>query len=180
MKKILLVVLTMLIVTPLISQVSGSTKTGWRKESIISYCDEYDVMIGDGGYWIVNWDQSKNDIKTMLLRDGFQFQETDSTIEWTQTQIYSCNVKFNPLGKISYVNVVITVTPKHGPDIFNSLKNKHDIMHGDPGKFQSFDTSSGYTWLDNRCTKPIYTMLAKKLLQDNKYFITLFSSKIGN
>lgn len=180
MKKILLILIAMVIATPLIAQVSGSTKTGWRKDAIISYCQEYDVMIGDNGYWVVNWDQSISDIKAMLLRDGFQVQETDSTLEWTQSAIYSCIVKFNAIGKISYVNMVITVTHKHGPDIFNSLKNKHDIMHGDPGKFQVFDTSSGYTWLDNRCSKPIYTMLAKKLLQDNKYFITLFSSKIGN
>lgn len=178
MKKILLILF--MIATPVFSQVSENKVTGWRNEGLLSYCEEYDLMIENGGHWILNWNESKDEIKKTLNKDGFYVEETDSTLEWSQSQIYSCSIRFKPNGKIAFTNIVIVVTSKHGPDIFNSLKNKNDLLHGDSGKFQIMSESTGYSWIDNKCRKPIYTLLAKKLLQDGKYFITLFSSKIGN
>lgn len=180
MKKLFVIFVALFVATSMFSQTSSITKTGWKKDAVLSYCEEYDLMVGDGGYWVIDWDQSKDDIRRMLIKDGFRVQETDSTLEWTQSQIYSCSVKFGQNGKIAFANSVIIVTTKHGPDIANSLKTKYDLMHGDSGKFQSFDSSTGYTWLDNRCKNSIYTMLAKKVLDDGKYFISVFTSKIGN
>lgn len=180
MKKMMLVLIILLIDAPMFSQTSSNTKSGWRKDAVHSYCEEYDLMVGDGGYWVIDWNHSKDDIRKMLIRDGFKVEETDSTLDWTQTQIYSCSMRFKPDGKISFANIIIMVTPKHGPEIVNSLKTKYDLINGDTGKFQSFESSTGYTWLNNSCKRPIYTMLAKKLLDDGKYFISIFTSRIGN
>ena len=180
MKRMILVLIMFLIAAPMFSQKGSNTKTGWRKDAVLSYCEEYDLMVGDGGYWVIDWNQSKDDIRRMLIRDGFKVQETDSTLDWTQTQIYSCSMRFKPDGKISFANTIITVSPKHGPPIVNSLKKKYDLINGDISKLQPLNNSIGYTWTNDSCKQTIYTMLANQILDDGKYFISVFTSRIGN
>lgn len=176
MKKVLIVLCAIMVAIPVFSQ----TRIGWREESVTSYCNEYDLMIGDKGYWTISWDDTKRSIKSTLVKDGFRVEETDSTIEWIQSEIYKCNIQFKPNGKIAHTSIIITVGLKHGPDISASLKRKHDLMHGTSGKFVSGESYSGYSWLDERCINPIYTLLAKNVMDNDKYLITIFSSKIGN
>lgn len=176
MKKIMVILFTLMIASPIFSQ----TKIGWKEESVTSYCNEYDLMIGDKGYWTISWDDTKRSIKSALVKDGFRVEETDSTIGWTQSLIYKCSIQFKPNGKIAHTSIVITVGAKHGSDISASLKRKHDLIHGTSGKFISGENYSGYSWLDDRCVNSIYTLLAKTEIEDDKYLITIFSSKIGN
>lgn len=176
MKKIILALL--LVATPLFSQ-NNLNRIGWRKDVVMSYCDEYDVMIGERGYWVLPWNISREALKTVLKRDNMAFIETDSTIEWKQSDIYNCSVKFTREHKVSYMSYYIIVDIENGIKINESIKRKLNAIYKDPSKYESVSGYSTYNWVDRSCNKPIYTMLGSKFIKGNKYFISVYSSKIG-
>lgn len=180
MKRIIALLVALLIVSPMFSQTGDYVATGWRQNFVLSYCDEYDVMSGDDGYWVVRWGSSREIIKGALARDGFDIIETDSTISWTHGSIYRCEVQFNKLQRLKTVMYIITVPANHGVSISKSLKEKFTAIYGSTGKFKMIGSSSAYTWLDERCgRKPIYALQANSIMEDGSYIITVMASRIG-
>jgi hypothetical protein len=178
MKKFTLVLLFVLMASPLFSQ-NDLDRIGWRKEILLSYCDEYDIMLGERGYWVAPWGVNREILKIALKRDKMVFTETDSTIDWAQNEIYTCSVKFTRDHKLSYFSYSITVDIKNGISINESIKSKLNAIYSEQSKYESVSGFSTYSWVDRKCNKPIYTMLASKFIDGNKYLITVFSSRIG-
>jgi hypothetical protein len=180
MKKIIMLFVAILFATPMFSQTDELVSTGWRQTIVLSYCDEYDVMSGDDGYWVVRWGSSREIIKAALARDGFAVNETDSTLSWTQSSIYRCELKFNELQRLKTVMYIITVPVNHGISIGNSLKKKFTAIYGSTGKFKMIGSSASYTWLEERCgRKPIYALQANSVTEGGSYTITVIASRIG-
>jgi hypothetical protein len=180
MKRIIALLVALLIVSPMFSQTDDLVATGWRQNLVLSYCDEYDVMSGDNGNWVVRWGSSREVIKAALARDGFAVIETDSTISWTQNSIYRCELQFNQLQRLKTVMYIITVPINHGISIGKSLKDKFNAIYGSTGKFKMIGSSSAYTWLDQRCgRKPIYALQANSVTEGGPYIITVIASRIG-
>lgn len=180
MKKIIMLFVAILFATPMFSQTDELTLTGWRQNFVISHCEEYDVMVGDNGYWVVRWGTSREAIRAALTRDGFAYKETDSTITWDQNSIYKCELQFNAKQKFNRVMFNVTVPVKNGIEISNSLKKKFDAIYQTPGKFKMIGESSSYSWLYNNCYgKMIYALQANTAVQGNQYVITVISSRIG-
>ena len=180
MKKIIMLFVAILFATPMFSQTDELTLTGWRQNFVTSYCDEYDMMVGDKGYWILRWGTSREAIRGALTRDGFTYTETDTTISWYQNSIYKCELQFNANQKLNRTMFVVTVPIKNGIEISNSLKKKFDAVYGVSGKFKMIGTSSSYSWLDNRCgNKPIYSLQANTLVNSSQYIVTVIASRIG-
>jgi hypothetical protein len=180
MKRIIALLVALLIVSPMFSQTDDLVATGWRQNLVLSYCDEYDVMSGDNGNWVVRWGSSREVIKAALARDGFAVIETDSTISWTQNSIYRCELQFNALQRLKTVMYIITVPINHGISISKSLKEKFTAIYGSTGKFKMIGSSSAYTWLDQRCgRKPIYALQANSVTEGGPYIITVIASRIG-
>lgn len=181
MKQIVSLLIALLMTTTIFAQNPDSESTGWRKDIVLSYCDEYDVMIGDEGYWVVKWGSSRKVIKSALLRSGFKITETDSTITWNQSAIYSCELQFNVEQKLKTVMYTVSVrNTETGMSISNSLKTKYESLYGSVGKFKMIGTSTAYTWLDSRCgRKPIYALMANTMVEGGGYIITVIASRIG-
>lgn len=179
MKRIIALLVALLIVSPMFSQTDDLVTTGWRQNLVLSYCDEYDVMSGDNGHWVVRWGSSREIIKAALARDGFAVNETDSTISWTQNSIYRCELQFNQLQRLKTVMYIITVPINHGIAISKSLKEKFTAIYGSTGKFKMIGSSSAYTWLDQRCRQPIYALQANSVTEGGPYVITVIASRIG-
>ncbi len=179
MKRIIALLVALLIVSPMFSQTDDLVATGWRQNIVLSYCDEYDVMSGDKGYWIVRWGSSREVIKATLIRDGFTVNETDSTISWTQNSIYKCELRFNRLQRLKMIMFTVTVPMEHGVSISTSLQEKFNAIYGSTGKFKMVGESYAYTWLDVRCTKFIYGLQANTIVSGGLYFITVIAARIG-
>lgn len=180
MKRIIALLVALLIVSPMFSQTDDLVATGWRKNFVFSYCDEYDVMSGDDGYWVVRWGSNREVIKNALIRDGFKINETDSTISWQQNLIYRCELQFNASQKLKTVMYIITVPISHGVPLSTSLQKKLNTIYGSSGKFKMIGSSSAYTWLDERCgRKPIYALQANSVTEGGPYIITVIASRIG-
>lgn len=180
MKRFIILLVALFIATPMFSQTDDLVATGWRQNLVLSYCDEYDVMSGDNGNWVVRWGSSREVIKAALARDGFAVIETDSTISWTQNSIYRCELQFNALQRLKTVMYIITVPINHGISISKSLKEKFNAIYGSTGKFKMIGSSSAYTWLDQRCgRKPIYALQANSVTEGGPYIITVIASRIG-
>jgi len=180
MKRFIILLVALFIATPMFSQTDDLVATGWRQNLVLSYCDEYDVMSGDNGNWVVRWGSSREVIKAALARDGFAVNETDSTISWTQNSIYRCELQFNQLQRLKTVMYIITVPINHGISISKSLKEKFTAIYGSTGKFKMIGSSSAYTWLDQRCgRKPIYALQANSVTEGGPYTITVIASRIG-
>lgn len=180
MKRIITLLVALFIATPMFSQTDEIVATGWRKNIVLSYCDEYDVMSGDDGYWVVRWGSNREVIKAALVRDGFSITETDSTINWTQNSIYRCELQFNSMQKLKTVMFVVTVPISHGVPLSTSLQQKFNAIYGAVGKFKMIGSSSAYTWLDQRCgRKPIYALQANSVTEGGPYIITVIASRIG-
>lgn len=179
MKRIMALIALLLISTPMFSQTDDLVATGWRQNLVLSYCDEYDVMSGDNGSWVVRWGSSREVIKAALARDGFAVIETDSTISWTQNSIYRCELQFNALQRLKTVMYIITVPINHGISISRSLKEKFTAIYGSVGKFKMIGSSSSYSWLDQRCRKPVYALQANSVTEGGPYIITVIASRIG-
>ena len=180
MKKIIMLFVAILFATPLFSQTDELVSTGWRQNFVTSYCDEYDVMVGTDGFWIVRWGSSRETVRTALTRDGFTYTETDTTISWYQNSIYKCELQFNMNQRLNRIMFIVTVPLKNGIEISNSLKKKFDAVYGVSGKFKMIGTSSSYSWLDNRCgNKPIYSLQANTVIEGGQYIVTVIASRIG-
>ena len=181
MKRIIALLVALLVVSPMFSQTDDLVATGWRQNIVLSYCDEYDVMSGDNGYWVVRWGSSREVIKAALARDGFVVNETDSTISWKQNSIYRCELKFNELQRLKTVMFVITVPVNMGASLSTSLQQKFTAIYGSTGKFKMIGSStSSYSWLDQRCgMKPIYALQANTVVEGSPYIITVIASRIG-
>lgn len=181
MKQIVSLLITLLITTTVFAQNNDLESTGWRKEVLLSYCNEYDVMIGDEGYWVVKWGSSRKVIKSSLIRSGFKITETDSTITWYQSSIYRCELQFNVEQKLKTVMNTITVQNNGtGISISKSLKTKYEALYGGVGTFKMIGQSSAYTWLDESCgRKLIYALLATTITDEDNYIITVIASRIG-
>ena len=181
MKKIVSALIALLITTTVFAQNSDLESTGWRKDILLSYCNEYDVMIGDEGYWVVKWGSSREVIKAALFGSGFKITETDSTITWYQSSIYRCELQFNVEQKLKTVMYTVTVNNANtGISISKSLKTKYESLYGSVGKFKMIGESSAYTWLDERCgRKPIYALMANTMVEGGGYIITVIASRIG-
>jgi hypothetical protein len=153
---------------------------GWRKGVLMSYCDEYDVMLGESGQWIVQWGASREAIKGALIRDGFSPKETDSSIIWNQNLIYKCELQFNSEQRLKTIMYTVTLNKINtGIQISNSLKTKYVSLYGSEGKFKMIGESSSYSWLDNRCNRPIYALLANTVVTGGGYIVTVIASPLG-
>jgi hypothetical protein len=179
-KKIITLLAAFIITTPIFADINDLVATGWRKNVVTTHCDEYDVMIGDDGYWVVKWGVDRELVKAALIRDGFDITETDSSITWKQSSIYRCEIQFNKNHRLKTVMCIITVPINSGISISRSLQNKLVAMYGSSGKFKMIGSSSSYSWLDQRCEgKPIYTLIANSIVEGGSYIITIISSPIG-
>lgn len=180
MKRMLIGIIALVFAMPFFAQAGDLNSTGWRKNIVTSYCNEYDVMVGDGGQWVVEWGTSRETIRVALSRDKFKYEETDSTISWTQSSIYKCEIKFDENQKLKTVMCIITVPVKNGIEISESLKNKFDAVYKTNGKFKMIGNSSSYTWLDEKCIrKIIYGLMASTIIDNDSYMITIITSRIG-
>lgn len=180
MKRIITLLVALLIISPMFSQTNDLVTTGWRKNIITSHCEEYDVMVGDYGYWVVRWGSDRELIKAALIRDGFSITETDSTITWKQNSIYRCELQFNTNHLLKTIMCTITVPINSGVSISKSLQNKFVALYGSTGKFKMIGSSSSYSWLDQRCSGvSIYTLMANTVVEGGSYMITIISSPIG-
>lgn len=180
MKKILMLFVATLFATPMFSQTDELVSTGWRQNFVISHCDEYDVMVGDKGYWTVRWGTSREAIRAALSRDGFTYTETDSTITWNQNSIYKCDLQFNVNQKLNKIMFNVTIPLKNGIEISGSLKKKFDAIYGTPGKFKMIGQSSSYSWLQTTCSgKPIYALQANTVVEGVNYLITVIAARVG-
>jgi hypothetical protein len=180
MKKIITLIVLLMFATPIFADIEDYVSTGWRKTVITSHCDEYDIMVGDSGYWVVKWGSNRELIKAALVRDGFNLSETDSSITWRQNSIFRCELQFNKNHVLKTIMCVITVPINSGVSISRSLQNKFISIYGSNGKFKMIGTSSSYSWLDQRCEKrQIYTLMANTIIEGGSYMMTIISSPIG-
>jgi hypothetical protein len=180
MKRMLITLIALMFAMPIFVKAGDLNSTGWRKNIVTSYCNEYDVMSGDGGQWVVEWGTPRETIRVALSRDGFDYTETDSTISWTQNSIYKCEIKFNQKQELSTIMCIITVPIKNGVEISQSLRKKLEAIYRISGKFKMIGSSSSYSWLDERCGRnPIYALMANTVIEGGSYMVTMITSRVG-
>jgi hypothetical protein len=180
MKTFIVAISILLGYSSLFSQ-STSNPIGWRKDVILSYCKEYDVMVdSDKGVWVVSWDHNREMIKYALSNEGISFTETDSTIRWEQGSILTYEIGFSPDENISRIGTIIYAPLSSGPKLAESLKSKVEAIYKKPGKYYPNQSSGiSYTWADNNCPNQVISMLSRTVVNSEIYLITLFSTKLS-
>jgi hypothetical protein len=180
MKKIIVAIAILCLGSTMYAQ-SEQNEIGWRKDFIISYCDEYDIMIdGNKGQWVIPWTATREVVKYTLKRDGFKFTETDSTISWESGKILQYEIQFKSNEEVQRIGTIITIPVSSGPKIAESLKKKLEMIYKIPGKYLPSEGSGlSYTWIDKDCSTPTISMLSRTIVNSETYLITIFSTKLS-
>lgn len=161
------------------AQVDAVSSIGWRNGVINSYCDEYDLMLDEGKQWILPWNATRDVIKYALIKDGYNLEESDSTIAWTHQNLLKFEILFTEDLHIKNVGTIIILKPTTGIQIAESLKKKLESIYGEKGKYRPSDGSStSFTWLNTNCNKSVVTMLTRTMIDKNNYLITQYSSQL--
>ena len=186
---VVVVMLLQLSVNATYAQVDAMSSIGWRKGVLTSYCEEISLMLDNGKQWILPWNATKEVVKYALMRDGYPFEETDSTINWKKDFIFKYEIEFNEDSQIKNAGTIIMLKPVNGIPIAESMKRLLESIYGEKGNNYKPEgvsqSSTSYTWINKKCDKTVITMLTKNFLDkdtktivdDDEYIITQYSSR---
>ena len=187
---VVVVMLLQLTVNATYAQVDAMSSIGWRKGVLTSYCEEISLMLDNGKQWILPWNATKEVVKYALMRDGYPFEETDSTINWKNKSIFKYEIEFNEDSQIKNAGTIIMLKPVNGIPIAESMKRLLESIYGEKGNNYkpegASQSSTSYTWLNKKCDKTVITMLTKifldkdtkTIVDDDEYIITQYSSRL--
>lgn len=179
MKKMLVVLALLMSVNTSFSQVDPINAIGWRSGVLLSYCEEYDLMVDNNKQWVLPWNANRQVIKYALVRDGYSIEETDSTITWNVGELLKYQIQFTDDSKIKNVGIIIFTKVGIGLQIHESLTKKLEAIHKEKGKFRKTDGSgTSYTWHNTSCKKNIITMLSSDIINKEYLVITQYSAQI--
>jgi hypothetical protein len=190
MKKIIMLIAFVMTVDTSFAQVDALSSIGWRKGVLTSYCEEINFMIDNGKQWILPWNATKEVVKYALMRDGYPFEETDSTINWKYQSIFKYEIQFTEDSQIKNAGTIIILKPVNGIPIAESIKKILESIYGEKGNNYKPEgaskSSTSYTWLNKKCDKTVITMLTKifldkdtkTIVDDDEYIITQYSSRL--
>ena len=190
MKKIIMLIAFVMTVGTSFAQVDALSSIGWRKGVLTSYCEEINLMLDNGKQWILPWNATKEVVKYALIRDGYPFEETDSTINWKYQSIFKYEIQFTEDSQIKNAGTIIILKPVNGIPIAESIKKILESIYGEKGNNYkpegASQSSTSYTWLNKKCDKTVITMLTKifldkdtkTIVDDDEYNITQYSSRL--